>query len=411
MANSRKMLLVLSGNISTTPRAKKFIRTVIRQGWEIDLYMLNRGDKWFANDKLYLSSNNLTGHYLPFTRKESLHTWLIGALMKEMGELFTFSSSRLQAMATSKANVPYILNTSKIANRGYSLVMGFSQMIYPALALAQKFEVPFAFDMEDYHPWENVYHRNRQREITRRNRIYCNLLPKAAFVTFASPLIKQKTDELLKQSNTNIICGKVVNNTFNASDFELKAVSDEKVQFVWFSQTVSYGRGLEQILPALAQFSDKVHLTLIGNMDQGFFDRVIRPYSSFVTVKGVMTEQDLHGELCHYDIGLAIEQTCNDNMLDNKILCLSNKIFAYMLSGCYILATDTPAQSEFINREYSSHGMVCGQHSTDMIMAVDSIIDNIDAIRNEKPLRFAAAKSSAWENEEKKIIDLMHIIP
>ena len=45
MVNSRRMLLVLSGNISTTPRAKKFIETAIRQGWEIDLYMLNRGDK------------------------------------------------------------------------------------------------------------------------------------------------------------------------------------------------------------------------------------------------------------------------------------------------------------------------------------------------------------------------------
>lgn len=108
MVNSRRMLLVLSGNISTTPRAKKFIETAIRQGWEIDLYMLNRGDKWFANDKLYLSSNNVTGHYLPFSRKESLYTWLIGALMKEIGEFFTFSSSLLQAMATSKANVSYI---------------------------------------------------------------------------------------------------------------------------------------------------------------------------------------------------------------------------------------------------------------------------------------------------------------
>lgn len=404
------MLLVLSGNISTTPRAKKFIETAIRQGWEIDLYMLNRGDKWFANDKLYLSSNNVTGHYLPFSRKESLYTWLIGALMKEIGEFFTFSSSLLQAMATSKANVSYILNSSKITNRGYSLVMGFSQMIYPAQALAQKFDVPFAFDMEDYHPWENMYHRNRQREITRRNRFYCSLLPKAAFVTFASPLIKHKTDELLKQSSTNIVCGKVVNNTFNSSDFEIKAVSDEKVQFVWFSQTVSYGRGLEQILPALAHFSAKVHLTIIGNMDQTFFDRVLQPYSSFVTVKGVMTEQNLHGELSNYDVGLSIEQTCRNNMLDNRILCLTNKIFAYLLAGCYILATDTPAQSEFINRDHRNHGKVCGQYSEDMILAVGSIIDNIDAIRKEKPLRFAAAKSSAWENEEKKIIDLLHKI-
>lgn len=408
MANSRRLLLLLSGNISTTPRAKKFIETAISQGWEIDLYMLNRGDKWFANDKLYLSSTNVTGHYLPFSRKESIYTWLIAGLMKEIGDFFTFSSSLLQALATSKANVPYILKTSKIRNRGYSLVMGFSQMIYPAKALAQKFNVPFAFDMEDYHPWENIYHLNRQREITRRNRFYCSLLPQAAFVTFASPLIKQKTEELLKQANKKLVCGKVVNNTFNSSDFEMKSVSNEKVQLVWFSQTVSYGRGLEQILPALAEFSDKVHLTVIGNMNQSFYDRVLQPYSSFVTVKGVMTEQKLHGELCHYDVGLAIEQACNDNVNDNRSLVLTNKIFAYLLAGCYILATETPAQSEFIKHEHSNHGMVCGQNTDDMVLAVSSIIDNIDTIRKEKPMRFEAAKASAWEIEEKKIINLLH---
>lgn len=409
MVGNKKVLFLLSGNISTTPRAKKVLETLETLGYTVDLIMFNRGGKWANLDKEYLANHNLSYQYLPFTRRDNFIVWAFSSMMNRWLENKKCKNVDCMAMASSKINAIFRMSINRIPKEHYHFIYGFSSMLWPAYYLAKKTRLPFAFDMEDYHPLENIYHKNKELEISRRERLFSELLPQAEFVTYAAPLIMAKSKELLGKYNVRTKKDCLINNTFQASDFLHTECSDSKIQFVWFSQTVSYGRGLEQILPALAKYKDHVRLTVIGNLDESFYEKELSSFRDLLIVKPAMAQSDLHQELCKYDVGLAIEQTNKYIDNGNKELCLSNKIFSYLLAGLYIMATDTKAQSDFIHT-HKSHGVVSGQTTETMSDVIEMIIKNIAVIRAEKSDRYLKAKEFGWESEQKKIIELFKSI-
>lgn len=406
MAGPHRVLLLLSGNISTTPRAQKVIDYLEKYDGRIDLIMFNRGTYWQELDQSYLSRHQLGYQYLPFSKKDGYACWLTSTAINIFSQKLGFQQGSSAAVASSKINAVFLLKSNFLRLNDYDAVFGFSSMLWPAYKISKRFGIPFAFDMEDYHPLENIYHRNKQREIKRREQMLIDLLPKAAFVTYASPLIKQRAERLLLNNEQTVNHSAVINNTFNASDFRFAECTNPKVQFVWFSQTVSFERGLEQILPALKAHQSNVHLTIIGNMDIKFYDSVLLPYRDVITVKPAMPQNELHAELCKYDIGLAIEQSSQTHDNGNRELCLTNKIFSYLLGGLYIMATDTAAQCEFIT-SHSSHGILSGQTAEEMQKAVGWIVNNIATIRTAKKQRFETASKFGWETEQNKLTNLM----
>lgn len=406
MAGSHRMLFLLSGNISTTPRAQKVIEYLEKSGVRIDLIMFSRGGHWHKLDQSYLSQHQIEHQYLPFSKKDGYMCWLASTVINLFSQKLGFRHGPSAAIASSKINAVFFLKNRFLRLNDYDAVFGFSSMLWPAYKISKRFGIPFAFDMEDYHPLENIYHRNKRREIKRREQMLIDLLPKATFVTYASPLIKQKADRLLLNNGQTVNHSTVLNNTFNASDFRFAECTNPKIQFVWFSQTVSFERGLEQILPALKAHQSNVHLTIIGNMDMKFYDSILLPYRDVITVKPAMPQNELHAELCKYDIGLAIEQSSQTHDNGNRELCLTNKIFSYLLGGLYIMATDTAAQCEFIT-SHSSHGITSGQTAEEMQKAVGWIVNNIATIRTAKKQRFEAASKFGWETEQNKLTNLM----
>lgn len=409
MAALKKVLFLLSGNISTTPRAQKVLELLEARNISVDIVMFNRGEKWNNLDRQYLSTHNTNYLYLPFTKNDNLIIRGISSLLNKICDAINCRTIETRAIASSKINSTFRLCLNRISDNGYDFVYGFSSMLWPAYYIADKWGVPFAFDMEDYHPMENIYHSNKQIEKKRREQMLIDLLPKAKFVTYAAPLIKAKSDECLSRHGLSTQQGKVINNTFKTSDFHYTEYTGPKIQFIWFSQTVSYERGLEQILPALTKYKDQIHLTIIGNMDNDFYNKVLRQYPDLLTIMPAMEQKELHNELCKYDVGLAIELSTQNKDNGNRELCLTNKIFSYMLAGLYIIATDTKAQGEFIHT-HPSHGVISEQTTEKMGIATERIIHDIDVIRAQKRERFANAQKHGWETEQNKLIELLNTL-
>ena len=72
-----RVLFLLSGNISTTPRAKKVLEYLEHKGICVDLVMFSRGENWKHLDKDYLSRHNVSWVYLPFSRKDDYIIWVL----------------------------------------------------------------------------------------------------------------------------------------------------------------------------------------------------------------------------------------------------------------------------------------------------------------------------------------------
>jgi glycosyltransferase involved in cell wall biosynthesis len=283
--------------------------------------------------------------------------------------------------------------------------------------MGKKWHIPFIFDVEDYHPGEFIRF-DTANEKYRREFLMKKLLPEAAAITSASPLIGKYTLDLIGgHPNHQVILNSFPQGEFIEPPNHQINSSTNQLKLVWFSQKISFGRGLEQLFEALQLLGEDwdsgklpFHLTLIGDLDAGFDVSVISGFrqgrwSSCLTILPPMKQGDLHRSLAKYDIGLALEPGKDLN----NLLAVSNKIIAYAQAGLYILATDTPAQKQFI-QQHESCGLLCGQTAEGMRDGILAMIYSKKDILENRSNRDEMANDFTWEKESLKFSKLINNI-
>lgn len=429
----KRILYILSGNLSTTPRALQSISETLKN-CKITIIGVNRNSQWSNLDHLLVQKQHLDYNTVSLGR-DYFFIWLFaGLLYKVCAFMYPLFKNSITASAYSSSKVHILLwNRLKKETANYDLIIGHSgSSLFPVWKYAKRHHIPFIFDVEDYHPGEQI-NFDASNEKHRREFLLQKLLPDAACVTVASPLIGERIKALVGKGNIKNMV--VINNCFPADEFEFitsrikgenlnrndnefglgtnifksSNFQIDKIHFVWFSQNIAANRGLEFIIPALAKVSDQVHLHLIGNLYPGFNQDWVKPNREFITSYPPMPQKELNRFICQFDVGLAFELPTAD---ENRQICLTNKIWAYMQAGLYILATDTPAQVGFMN-EHLGHGLICEIDETERRIgatindpvseAVVKILNSIETIRMEKKERFERAKEYSWEKENEKL--------
>lgn len=398
----KNILFILSGNISTTPRALKAIEYYGKFS-NIDVVAVNRQQSWYELDKILVAEYNLNYTSLSLQRKPLLK-WLLISFINKVSKLISplFKKSlKLNAFASDKTMILLWWYLKKLKSK-YHLVAAHSySSLFAAYKFSKKFKVPFIFDIEDYHPGEATYDKH---EKNRREFLMNKLLPQASYITYASPLIGEHSLKLLNSQLTTRN-SQLINNCFSQTEFEFKENNSEKVKFVWFSQNIAAGRGLELVLPALIKFKNKVELHLIGNLYQNFFDDYLAQFSEIIIIHKPLPQKQLNLKLSEFDVGLAIEPGKDFN----REICLTNKIWAYLQSGLYILATDTPAQIKFIE-EHNNSGVISKQDINSFTDVINNVVENIEQIRQNKKPRFEYSKNYSWDVESEKLTEILNNI-
>ena len=396
----KSFLFVLSGNLSTTPRALKTILS-LPKGCSADILLVNRHPLWTAKDQEIIKKHDLNVTTLSLGRKPFL-PWLGATFLEKTAQkIYPFSRKDISvnAYASNKSSILLWHYLKKLNTNPYDLILGFSSgSLYPVFKLSQKWKVPFSFDVEDFHPGEQIDF-DVDNEIKRREFLLKKLLPKASLMTSASPLIEKYTLDLIKGHPNH----RLVLNGFPQKEFippkpeEQSSPSAIKtLNLVWFSQKVSYGRGLEHFLKALAGVDLKkknfrLSLTLIGDMDPVFQQQIINPAKEEIdqdfikfTELPALSQEQLHLKLSEYDVGLALEPGKD---LNNE-LALSNKIMAYSQAGLYILATNTKAQVDFM-KKYPEMGIIFPSNTGGMKSGLTQLFKTINTI-NRKGVSFSS---------------------
>jgi glycosyltransferase involved in cell wall biosynthesis len=203
----------------------------------------------------------------------------------------------------------------------------------------------YAFDAEDFESGYYSYDSGPSAIDHLTEDIEGQYLPACSYVSAASPGIAEAY-----RSKYPIPHPATVLNVFRLaerpSDFRSTDASGT-LRLYWFSQTVGLGRGLEDVIAAMGKLrncSIELHvrgrctpqikraLQLLGDSAGVSRERIItHPPAS----PGDMIE--MAGE---YDVGMALERRDSEN----HDLCLSNKIFTYLLAGNAVVATRTRAQ-------------------------------------------------------------------
>jgi glycosyltransferase involved in cell wall biosynthesis len=113
----------------------------------------------------------------------------------------------------------------------------------------------------------------------------------------------------------------------------------------WFSQTIGLDRGLQSFIRAMAQTKAHVTLDIRGSNRWNHGDRLIElalelGIADRVKLLPMALPEEMVRRAAVYDIGLSLET----DISDSRRLCLTNKIFTYLLAGVPVLLSDTPAQ-------------------------------------------------------------------
>lgn len=389
-----KLLLVSSINLSSNPRIFKELQLAYSLHYDVTFLGFKHGNWSDKGDAEIQKQYPLVNfNYLDATR-DNYFNWLYCSLLHVFCKWIwplNQSSLKLTAAASSKRTLPILnLLVQLAAKNKYDLIIGHTlPALYPCLKFKQLTNCNFAFDVEDYHPGELIA-SDAINEKKRTEKLLLNILPLTSYITAASPLIAKNTELLVPGIEI-----KTVLNYFPKDEFVVPAIiSSDKIKIVWFSQTITAGRGLEFVLSVWDNIKSFSELTLIGKIDPNFYELHLKKHDD-ITVMPPLLQQNLHKHLSFYDVGLALEI---DNIDQNKGLALSNKILAYYQAGLYIAATDTIAQQNFIN-DHGSHGVIIPQNSLSMQNTFMGIHAEIKHLRDGRNERYAKAQSSSWESE------------
>ena len=120
----------------------------------------------------------------------------------------------------------------------------------------------------------------------------------------------------------------------------------ERLSLHWVSQTVGPGRGLEDVVDALAHVETPVELHLRGacapETETALRRRLPADRGHALFVHDLVPPDELLSRIAEHDVGLALEA----HEPPSRDLTVTNKILHYLLAGLPVIASDTAGQRE-----------------------------------------------------------------
>ena len=408
MVNSQnKILFITTTSPAVNPRLVKELKLASSEAITCRFIYFRLGNWADQESEEMVNELEIPASQLDATRHNKW-AWFLSTLIQLLSKSMCHLVKNLFLTAMALDRRSWILHRflNKQAFRASLIVAHNPGALFPAWFYSKRHNIPFAFDMEDYHPGEtNIPVRQKRSEF-----LLKKILPHSAYISYASPLIGEYALRLTDKPHPYHF---LTSNSFPQDEFSLNpgvrqtGGKSASLKLIWFSQNIAAGRGLEMLIMAVTGLPEKIELHLVGNLYESFYEEWIKPHKEFIIVHKPVKRTELHRMLADYDVGLAIEPGKD---LNNEI-AVSNKIFACIQAGLYTLVTNTAGQRELIHKNPWC-GVLCEPSELQIQSALESIINNLDQIRKNKEKRFEKAKALAWENESGKLLSVWEeVIP
>jgi hypothetical protein len=335
--------LVAPGHVSSTPRLVKAADALVEAGYQVHVVSARTFPGADALDADLLRSCGWSHTTVDLLQSGRIRGGLRRAWARRK---------------VGRATIPSVTDAARAHHAGFDrlrravgridadLYLGHCLAGLPvAAAVAGERGAAYGFDAEDFHDAETTEAMADPIEVKARRRLQSEFLPGCRVLTAASPLIARQYLRDYGVTATTVL------NVFPRAAAPASPVDPgpmgtrRRAQLYWFSQTIGPGRGLEKIVAAAARMTTPVEIVLRGFPAPGFSDRLHAlaakagppPVIRFVA-PGAPSEMSRLA--AGADLGLSIE----DRHPLNRDICLTNKIFAYLLAGIPQLLSATTAQ-------------------------------------------------------------------
>lgn len=276
----------------------------------------------------------------------------------------------------------------------------------PAAARAAELHAArLGFDAEDFHRGELAETPENEEVLKLTRWIEEGYMPRCDYVTAASDGIAEAYHQAL-----SVPCPTTILNVFPLAE-RSTPVAPEALRretrpgtrsLYWFSQTIGPNRGLEDALATLPLLDDDVHLFLRGQWASGYQAAFMRRAADLGVshrVHGLspVPPAELIPRAARHDVGLALEQPATPN----RDLCVTNKIFTYLLAGVPCAATATAGQRRLCADLPEATRLCDPGDPVSLARAVRSLLGNTSA--RHAANRYGTQRYN-WEVEKEKFL-------
>ena len=403
----KKIVIVTTGQPAANPRVMKEYETLAEKGYQLKVLYTFSADWSYRIDEKKFATGALKKHDFllvggnPYTKK--VYYFFSRVWFKAISVIDkALSLQGLKDMAIARSSF-YLLRTAK-KYQADIYIAHYLGALPAVIAAAKKFNGKVIFDAEDFHRGEFPYYSKEIQDV-----IYIEnkLLPKVNLITTASPLISEAYSTLFPSIEVHTI-NNVFSKKFIQSVSSASPHSAAPLRLFWFSQNIGPNRGLEIIIAALNLLkNEQVSLHLLGKIsDKGYLQKLLQKADrpQFIHLKASVPPDGVFSMAAQYDIGLAAEIP----YCENRNICLTNKLFTYLIAGLCIVASDTLAQKKFMHSHPSIGALYRHDDATELSLQIKRFYYDRALLAACKKNALALANTELnWERESEK---LKHII-
>jgi len=406
---NKRICIITPGNISSNPRTVKEADTLSEAGYDVKVICGDTAVNAKELDKTVL--DNARWNYIKVT-PGGYYSYYINRLKHKAAKMMS-SVKSLDFMLAAWQLSPLIkaLETAVLSEKSDLYIAHYLPALVVAEKAAKKYESKLAFDAEDFHSGELNNSSENINGIRVRNYIESTLIPKCDYLTGASPLISEMYERIY-----NVRVQTILNVFPNSYKPEYRSFEKNKESFsmYWFSQTIGPGRGLEQIVNIVSLMSNPVSLYLRGSkrVHPEFIKKLEKlAIDCGLTGKLHLLDSSSPGEMCRlcskYDLGLSLEL----NKPLNRDICLTNKIFTYLLSGVPVVLSTTSAHANIAKELGEASVLIDIENYRESADILDKFLDNKQLMNSavEKSRELSETRYN-WDIEKEKLINIVENI-
>jgi glycosyltransferase involved in cell wall biosynthesis len=296
--------------------------------------------------------------------------------------------------------------TSIALQQKADLFIGHNLGALPSIVkAAKKHKATSIFDFEDFHRGEAAQGTLQTKMV---KEIENHYIPLVSSITSASVAITSEYQYIFSDKQITTI-----NNCFPVSYAAecTQELPDRPLKLFWFSQHVGKQRGLQTVIKAMSNFApDEITLTLLGKstdeVKEYFYELMdkVGLNKSLLVFLDPVQESEIAQIAAKHHVGLSAEYV----HIANRDLCLTNKLFMYLLAGNAIVATDTSAQKSFLEDNQVIGSIYVQEDAIDLSHILNNYIDDPELLDNHRKNALELGKTKYnWDIEKKKFLQIV----
>ena len=349
MKTGSRICLITSGNVASNPRLVKEALALTAAGYSLRIVAADIIPSLSRYDAEVFAG--LGCEHVRVSARLPRYRHVIRATLQRAARrglpLLRKSAAGLGVASWAHHQLTHALGR-QAAQKPADLFIAHNLAALPAAAYAARtHRAGCGFDAEDFHCGELDDTPDDAGELAARTAIESALLPCCQHLTAASPGIADRYHQRYGVSMETIL------NVFPLADAPAAPVAGSTARgrepsLYWFSQTVGKDRGLEAVVEAMGRMRVRASLRLRGHPAEGYLDALQTlarraggdDLARRIEILPVGPPSEMARLAAEHDLGLALELT----RPLNRALCLTNKIFVYLLAGLPVCLSRTPAQ-------------------------------------------------------------------